>query len=202
MDNNIKPIKTIYKGYRFRSRLEARWAVFFDAYGVEWEYEPEGFDLGDGICYLPDFLLHGVKGYVEGDLYVEVKGHLTDEDLFKIEKFCWPNGNTDTLPEKPLILVGELLYDNKKSHIESLDDIEKWPFYSNFFICGDAYPVIPGINEYGDFGIIHNQEGPYINEEATLEAYRIAKQVCFEHGEAAEIPAIISNFRERFNLGR
>jgi hypothetical protein len=43
----IKAIETRYKGYRFRSRLEARWAVFFDALGVEWEYEKEGFDLGE-----------------------------------------------------------------------------------------------------------------------------------------------------------
>lgn len=27
----VKAIDTVYKGYRFRSRLEARWAVFFDA---------------------------------------------------------------------------------------------------------------------------------------------------------------------------
>jgi hypothetical protein len=27
----IKAIETRYKGYRFRSRLEARWSVFFDA---------------------------------------------------------------------------------------------------------------------------------------------------------------------------
>lgn len=58
----IKAIPTEYKGYRFRSRLEARWAVFFDACGVEWEYEPEGYDLGNGLYYLPDFLLHGVQG--------------------------------------------------------------------------------------------------------------------------------------------
>jgi hypothetical protein len=32
-------------GYRFRSRLEARWAVFFDVAGIPWQYEPEGFDL-------------------------------------------------------------------------------------------------------------------------------------------------------------
>ena len=56
----IKSIETEYRGYRFRSRLEARWAVFFDACGVKWEYEPEGFDLGDGLYYLPDFLLHDV----------------------------------------------------------------------------------------------------------------------------------------------
>lgn len=41
----IKAIETSYKGYRFRSRLEARWAVFFDALGIEWEYEKEGYEL-------------------------------------------------------------------------------------------------------------------------------------------------------------
>ena len=33
----FKAIETKYKGFRFRSRLEARWAVFFDALGIEWE---------------------------------------------------------------------------------------------------------------------------------------------------------------------
>ena len=39
----IKAIETVYNGYRFRSRLEARWAVFFDAMQIRYEYEPEGF---------------------------------------------------------------------------------------------------------------------------------------------------------------
>ena len=55
----IKAIETRYKGYRFRSRLEARWAVFFDALGLEWEYEPEGYELSDGSWYLPDFRING-----------------------------------------------------------------------------------------------------------------------------------------------
>lgn len=50
----IKAIETRYKGYRFRSRLEARWAVFFDALNISWEYEPEGYKLPSGY-YLPDF---------------------------------------------------------------------------------------------------------------------------------------------------
>ena len=58
--HDIKPIETHYLGYRFRSRLEARWAVFFQTLGVEFEYEPEGFDLGDGLKYLPDFRLRDV----------------------------------------------------------------------------------------------------------------------------------------------
>ena len=51
----IKPIETEYKGYRFRSRLEARWAVFFDEMNIKYEYEPQGFILANGTVYLPDF---------------------------------------------------------------------------------------------------------------------------------------------------
>ena len=60
----IKAIETAYNGYRFRSRLEARWAVFFDALGVEYEYEPEGFDI-DGTWYLPDFYLPDHEAWIE-----------------------------------------------------------------------------------------------------------------------------------------
>lgn len=40
--SDLKPINTRYKGYLFRSRLEARWAVFLDSLGITWEYEKEG----------------------------------------------------------------------------------------------------------------------------------------------------------------
>lgn len=61
----IKAIETEYNGYRFRSRLEARWAVFFDQAGITYEYEPEGFELEDGTRYLPDFYLPWFHCYVE-----------------------------------------------------------------------------------------------------------------------------------------
>lgn len=61
----IKAIETQYKGYRFRSRLEARWAVFFDALGIRWEYEKEGYDLGDAGWYLPDFWLPDYNEWIE-----------------------------------------------------------------------------------------------------------------------------------------
>lgn len=50
------PIRTHYLGYAFRSRLEARWAVFLETLQLQWRYEPEGFSLPSGP-YLPDFLL-------------------------------------------------------------------------------------------------------------------------------------------------
>jgi hypothetical protein len=53
----IKAIETRYAGCRFRSRLEARWAVFFDHLGIAWEYEPQGYVV-NGVPYLPDFLIH------------------------------------------------------------------------------------------------------------------------------------------------
>ena len=62
---DIKPIETVYNGYKFRSRLEARWAVYFDESEIEYEYEPEGFELSDGTLYLPDFYLPWFKCFVE-----------------------------------------------------------------------------------------------------------------------------------------
>ena len=61
----MKVIETEYKDYLFRSRLEARWAVFFDACGIRWEYEPEGIILSDGSWYLPDFYLPDFHCYFE-----------------------------------------------------------------------------------------------------------------------------------------
>ena len=63
--DEIKAIETRYKGCRFRSRLEARWAVAFDVMNVPWEYEPEGFELPDGARYLPDFYLPDERTHVE-----------------------------------------------------------------------------------------------------------------------------------------
>lgn len=81
----MTPIETHWNGYRFRSRLEARWAVFFDAMGFQWEYEPEGFVLPSGKRYLPDFKV----GYA----WVEVK----------------PDGHTDTSTLREFSQGGEMI---------------------------------------------------------------------------------------------
>lgn len=61
----LKAIETYYNGYRFRSRLEARWAVFFDAMSWRYRYEPEGFVLPSGLYYLPDFYLPDFNWWFE-----------------------------------------------------------------------------------------------------------------------------------------
>lgn len=62
-------IETIYKGYRFRSRLEARWAVYFGRLGLKnWTYELEGYSLRSGY-YLPDFF----ASFCDETLIIEIK---------------------------------------------------------------------------------------------------------------------------------
>lgn len=75
-----RAIETEYRGYKFRSRLEARWAVAFDKLGLEWTYEEEGFELPSGR-YLPDFF------FPDLNTYVEIKGRMPtegDKDLLRL----------------------------------------------------------------------------------------------------------------------
>lgn len=83
----IKAIETEYKNYRYRSRLEARWAVYFDTLGIAYEYEKEGFEFEDGTRYLPDFWLPVVK------MWAEVKPcAFTDEEKILCEKLVLGTG--------------------------------------------------------------------------------------------------------------
>ena len=64
---DLTPIETRYKEILFRSRIEARWALFYDKIKVSWQYEAEGYDL-NGTKYLPDFWMP------QQDCFIEIKG--------------------------------------------------------------------------------------------------------------------------------
>jgi len=85
----MQAIETCYRGYRFRSRVEARWAVFFDHLGFEFEYEPEGYVLPDGVRYLIDFKITLPNQKI---VYCEVKysefDDLDPEAIQKLRHFC------------------------------------------------------------------------------------------------------------------
>jgi hypothetical protein len=84
----IKAIPTKFKGYNFRSRLEARWGVFFENIGVEWEYEPEGFELPSGTRYLPDFRVRSKMDNCHVICWYDVKPRKGQEgDDAKINEF-------------------------------------------------------------------------------------------------------------------
>lgn len=68
MKPTIRPIETEYLGYRFRSRLEARWAHVLQSLGLSFTYEPEGFEFESGgqvSRYLPDFWIRDWSAWVE-----------------------------------------------------------------------------------------------------------------------------------------
>lgn len=93
-DNKPKAINTHYNGYKFRSRTEARWAIFFDELQIAYDYEPKGFDLS-GIRYLPDFhlsnglILHQFEPTQLDQIWVEIKADttLSDADRTKMAEF-------------------------------------------------------------------------------------------------------------------
>jgi hypothetical protein len=60
----VRALESEYGGIRFRSRTEARWAIYFDNVPVRWVHEPEGYALHSGN-YLPDFWLPELETFVE-----------------------------------------------------------------------------------------------------------------------------------------
>lgn len=78
--STLKPIQTEAFGRLFRSRLEARCAVFLEAMGLRWEYELEGFNLPSGR-YLPDFKIYD-STLLSGFYWLECKGGIpTDREV-------------------------------------------------------------------------------------------------------------------------
>lgn len=100
----IKAIKTKYNGWLFKSRLEARWAYFFDLLGLEYDYEREGYEIASGVWYLPDF-------YVNNSFWVEVK-HRHYNDYAAVEKM----GEVVSGLKEP----GVIVYGDPYSHLAVL----------------------------------------------------------------------------------
>lgn len=100
MDYNILAKETTYKGIKFRSRLEAKWAYFFDEMGWEYQYEPSEIN-----GYNPDFIIScNSKHYECKDIIVEVKPSVfCDEKYIKetIKKYKDVKAHILVLNDKP-----------------------------------------------------------------------------------------------------
>jgi hypothetical protein len=171
---NIKPIETFYKGYRFRSRLEARWAVFFDAVGIRWEYEKEGYNFF-GACYLPDFWLPDLS------LWAEVKPEpFSPKEVDKARWLLW------TTRRDVIMLVGA-----PETRIYEA-------------ISGDGYALFPYKDFIFDAGLVQLDyaDRPYVefpdSYKAQLKnfvagmtefqkAVIAARSARFEHGEKPHV---------------
>ena len=79
--NNYAKGSYCQKGHWVRSTWERGIADWLYAMGVEYQYEPRVFDLGDGIRYRPDFYIP------QADLFLEVKGYMWEADEEKLRRF-------------------------------------------------------------------------------------------------------------------
>jgi hypothetical protein len=96
----MKAKKTLYKDYYFRSKLEAKWAVFFDLMNIPFVYEPEAFICKNGSQYTPDFYLPEaiLRSDNKPGVYLEIKP-LNYIDTDSYEK------RISSAINKPLILL-------------------------------------------------------------------------------------------------
>ncbi|RPH48378.1 MAG: hypothetical protein EHM85_00310 [Desulfobacteraceae bacterium] len=150
-DKNYEPIETYYRGYRFRSRLEARWAVFFEHMGITFQYEPEGYKLPSG-WYLPDFWLPQVK------MWAEVKPNEFTRheyslafDLSKLTGFSFLmlDGPPDFRPYKS-VSVAEGIEENGKLIWDDID--VSYCLVSFYLEEGRFYYLDQGEQKLDDYG--------------------------------------------------
>lgn len=208
--NDPKPIPTRYAGYHFRSRLEARWAVFFDALGLRWHYEDQGYELPSGR-YLPDFRLEAVAGRAGRDIWCEVKGRLTLDQGKKLLQAAaeLPRAKVEDMAVSPQILV--------LGDIPNPDPPQAWAHWRLDVVADQlliqvvhwgwtahgarwilrpidepsqlAVHKIPFLTEQVS-GILDDwlcgltSEPALYPETAVLEAYRAARSARFEHGQS------------------
>lgn len=181
---SIKAIETKYNGYRFRSRLEARWAVFFDEMNIKYEYELEGYKLPSGAGYLPDFFLP------ELELFVEVKPttNIPIRELRKLVEFAQADDN------KLLLIVGTptneemFIVDRRSAPLDELDSSESFSDDELATMFVDALTewgnVSFGISPFSTHWTISYKTLPPPTQQTVRAALLAAKQSRFEHGES------------------
>jgi len=185
----IAAIETRYAGCRFRSRLEARWAVFFDMLRIKWEYEPEGFSIprrdGTTAAYLPDFWSPSLG------CYVEVKGDESRLDVGLLEDAAQSLGY-------PLLLLGPIpnpldrydfgwtLFERSSYGEANYDRVGVGPYCcANVLVRYGWYQ--PGCERWLDPVLVEDWEDSPgalgLPTPEVLIAYRAARSARFEHGE-------------------
>lgn len=184
---HAKPIETIYKGYRFRSRLEARWAVVFDGLNIEYQYEPEGFVLEDGEKYLPDFYI------VTLDCYFEVKGLLpTEDEIRKASKLAESTGKFVYLAFGEIPYLEEWSFNPDSMYMFYPDGAMDNQYY--FCECPQCGAIGIEYNGRSDRLVCknngcqksaHGDKGYNYETDRLNKAYLKGRQARFEHGEAA-----------------
>lgn len=197
-----KAIETKYKGYRFRSRLEARWAVFFDALGIDYRYEEQGYEvrLDDAVFrwlpdfYLPDHRCHvEVKGGSVGANDAHKMGWLLDYGS-PLPYFC--DGDDDDFG---LLVLGDVPYlrDESATPVFTFITHRKGLIKNKALILGKELIVGEKYIDYASGGAVHEGFFEPSSQQMsvrrgtkhvgavklTFDAINKARQARFEHGE-------------------
>lgn len=176
-ETTIKAIETHYDGYRFRSRLEARWAVFFNAVRLEYQYEMEGFEMGKNR-YLPDFYIPSL------DRWFEIKSKvLSEAEIKKCEEFCRRKDNENI---KYSILIGTpdaVKIDTFNGIIEYVWEWSSKAYPENYRILAEGLVD----KEYYSRFVRGLWLVPDVSEEELANAVIIARQARFEFGERPDV---------------
>lgn len=191
---DIKPIETCYNGYRFRSRLEARWAVFFDAIGIKYLYENEGFDLGDGIYYLPDFYLPDANQFFE--VKADIK-NIPENERAKINRLADASGKYVIVGDSYFRLTGdEPMYPAglprkdtsfccSDTYLVRCNDCKTLYFENEMSYQCTACGVYDGDSTF-QYVSGCNGDLEYATKEY-ISAIYAARQARFEHGESPDV---------------
>ena len=134
----MKAIPTLYKNIVFRSRLEAKWAAFFDLAQWRWDYEP--IDLNG---WIPDFQ---IINKLNKAILVEVKPitELVKEFTDKIDK---ANQN-----QYEVLLLGTTLpKELYNTYIGWLCEIDGWWARAPFCFYSKTPNLLDFTHESGSF---------------------------------------------------
>lgn len=169
MNSAPRAIDTAYSNCVFRSRLEARWAVFLKTMRFEWQYEPEGFELPSGR-YLPDFWLPRVK------MWAEVKpGPFSDLEISKVKELAKASGHPVILLDGPPDIRTYWFYDPSEERFIDL----LWDEGSNYYFSENRFYTNTGS---GTFPQIWKLAGSL--SENVHDAVAAALSARFEFGES------------------
>lgn len=185
-----KVIETRYGGRRFRSRTEARWAVFFDTLKIEFDYELEGWEFPTGR-YLPDFFIPSI------DAWIEIKGRPipTETELSLAKSLCVSqNKNVFIFCGQPRIIEGyslgipeaiKVFPERDIPHEAGVDDGYSWCFCPD---CGKFGITFRGLSDRlicKDVCPKRSTSGsgwPTAFDDRMMQAYQQAASARFEFG--------------------
>lgn len=194
-----------YKDTEFRTELEARVAVLLDELGADWEYMPEK-SVNGKIYYMPDFIVRGVAGRVDGDLWIEVKSKPQDWTKEYAEIIISLSGVDEVVHDDdpvrllrtPVFIIDRILRPSESllNNIETMNGLfrELWKVaigfdigndlfsYSFYTIDRDMWSALPAVNKNGEFEIVGTTavETAVIDLEKTAQAYSKALNYRFE----------------------